>query len=276
MDILIVGLGLIGGAYARRLKAKGNTIYAFDNNEDTIKYALENNYVNYASTNMHNYIDKVQIIIICLYPRQIINFLEDYQDSFNKNQIITDVCGIKESFLDKAQSIVKNAEYLSHHPMAGKEKKGIQYSGLVNFSDANFLITPTTKNSKEAVGTLRMLAEELEFKNIFVISPAEHDQMIAYTSQLTHAIAVSLVCADRSEDTKKFIGDSYRDLTRIAKINSPLWSELFLENKANLLSEISNFKSEITKIEDALKENGEEKLIELFQKSKRIRGEMEK
>ena len=142
--------------------------------------------------------------------------------------VITDVCGIKTSFVYKATALSGEATYLSHHPMAGKEKIGIEYADSNIFNGANYLITPIDGTPSSAIKLLETIANDLEFGRISIITPERHDKMIGFTSQLTHAIAVSLVNSDHDEETKSFIGDSYRDLTRIAMINEKLWSELFL------------------------------------------------
>lgn len=276
MNVLVVGLGLIGGAYAKRLTAAGYEVFGFDKNLNTLDYALKNNYCSEVSSDETCFVKKADLIILALYPRDITSFLKKNQKYFNNKQIITDVCGIKGSFINEATSLSLPAEYLSHHPMAGKEKSGIIYSGLVNFSDANFLITPTVNTKNSSINTLKKVGLDLDFRNIFVISVKEHDKMIAYTSQLTHAIAVSLVNADSSDETKKFIGDSYRDLTRIAKINENLWTELFIDNKESLLEEINSFSNSLNSLKTALENDDECKLKELFNKSRRIRSEMEK
>ena len=276
MDVLIVGLGLIGGAYAKRLSASGYRVYGVDKNEETLKYAYDNNYCYDTSTDETKFVGIADIVIICLYPRDIIPFIDRNKEFFRPNQVITDVCGVKESFITEATKKSYPAEYLSHHPMAGKEKSGIKYSGLVKFSDASFLITPTLDTSPRSITILTKMSKDLEFLHTYIITPEEHDKMIAYTSQLTHVIAVSLVNSEHSETTNRFIGDSYRDLTRIAKINEHLWTELFLENKTNLIKEIDLFLDSILDLRKALDNNSESKIKEILNKSRLIRSEMEK
>lgn len=276
MKVLIVGLGLMGGAYALRLKKKGHTVYGVDLNEKAIKFAIENDYIDDGSTNPKDYIEKSELIILCIYPQTIINFINSNNHLFQKGQVVTDICGVKESFVEEASKLINNASYCSHHPMAGKERVGIQHSHLCKFDDANYLVTPSTNSSDYSIEVIKKLGYELEFKNISVISTKRHDSVVGFTSQLTHAIAVSLVNSDRDSDTKNFIGDSYRDLTRIAMINESLWSELFLENKDNLLKHIISFEIELNEIKKALLNNDKNRLEELFISSTKVRKEMEK
>ncbi len=276
MKVLIVGLGLMGGSYAMGLSQKGYTVYGVDTNPDSIEFAKKNNLIVDGSNNAKDFINKADLIIIGLYPKLIMNFLRENKDLFNSNQIITDLCGIKTSFVYEAQSLGLSCEYLSHHPMAGREKSGITYANTDMFKKANFLVCPTEKNTKEAVDIIKQIGTDLEFGNITVMDPHKHDQMIAYTSQLTHAIAVSLVNSDRMQDTKNYVGDSYRDLTRIARINEVLWSELFFENKEKLLGMINEFEYELDRLKNSLVNNDEKALKEIFINSTKHRSEMDK
>lgn len=276
MKICIVGLGLIGGSYAMGLSKKGHQVYGIDNNPQTIQYAKDRGYILDGSDRDSSIIEECDCLILAIYPQAILSFLQEHQSCFKKNQLITDVCGVKNSFVRKATILAGKATYLSHHPMAGKEKIGIQYADDKIFKGANFIITPMKETPKQAMDKLTSLAQDLEFGRISVVSIEKHDQMIGFTSQLTHAIAVSLVNSDQAEDTKSFIGDSYRDLTRIAMINEALWSELFLENRDALLKHIENFEVELCALKKALIQGDSNVLKELFKKSTNIRKKMEK
>lgn len=274
MNILIVGLGLIGGSYAKGLKAKGHTVYGVDINEESLNFALANNIIDFGSQNPEEFIGKSELIIIGLYPNLILEFLNSYRHLFKENQLITDVCGVKTVYVKEAYKLAYPATYLAHHPMAGREKTGILYSNTEMFKKANFLICNSNHDQKH-IDILKSIANDLEFGRITVISPEYHDKMIGFTSQLTHAIAVSLVNSDTEEDTKSFIGDSYRDLTRIAMINEELWSELFLANKEYLIGEISNFECELKKLKNALLAEDKDTMKKLFIASTKKRKEME-
>lgn len=275
--VLIIGLGLIGGAYAYRLsKLEGYEVYGTSRRQETVDYAINKGYIVAGSLDPADYIKDMDIIVIGLYPSLILETLKKYNHLFNDKQIITDVCGIKSSYVYKAFELAKPAEYLSHHPMAGKEKVGIKYCEEVVFDGANYIVTPMFGNKLESVEALKKLGADLGFSNIAAVSPEYHDKMIGFTSQLTHAIAVSLVNSDHDENTKNFIGDSYRDLTRIAKINEDLWSELFFENKDLLLHHIVAFEDELDKLKAALKNNDDEALRQLFRNSKKTREAMDK
>lgn len=276
MNVLIVGLGLMGGAYAQRLIKKDYKVYGFDVNDNAIIYAYEHKYIINNVTPIEELIIKADLIILCIYPQAILNFLEKYHTYFNEKQIITDICGVKSSFINEATKIAMPAIYCSHHPMAGREKIGIKFSSECIFEVANFLITPLENTPKEVVDVIKKLGSDLGFVRITSMSYLKHDKMIGFTSQLTHAIAVSLVNSDHDSDTKNYIGDSYRDLTRIAMINEDLWCELFLENKDFLLEHIKSFEYELDLLKDALANNDKQALKELFKSSTKIRRGMEK
>ena len=275
MKIVIVGLGIIGASYAKGLN-KMYEVYGIDRDSETIKYAVENNFIKAGFTNDYNILTNADLLILAIHPQSILTFIKEYSHLFKEDAIITDVCGVKTAFVYEINKIIKKGIYLSHHPMAGKEKIGIKYADETIFNNANFLITPTDSNCEKGIAILKQIAKDLNFGRISIISPKRHDQMIGFTSQLTHAIAVSLVNSDKDSDTINFIGDSYRDLTRIAMINDGLWSELFLENKTYLLEHIQNFENELERLKKALIEDDKDSLIEIFKQSTAIRRKMNK
>lgn len=276
MKVLIVGLGLMGGAYAYRLSNKGYTVYGSDINMDSIDYALEKKFIANGSVNPEDFIKDSDLIVLAIYPTAILSFINRYHDLFHEGQVITDICGVKSSFIREATKLSKPAVYCSHHPMAGREKIGIEYSTECVFGGANYLITPLEGTDEFAIDLLKQLGNDLGFKRISVMDIEKHNRMIGFTSQLTHAIAVSLVNSDHDSDTKYYIGDSYRDLTRIAMINENLWSELFLENRKYLLEHIASFEFELDLLKMALYREDKEALCELFRSSTKIRKDMEK
>lgn len=178
---------------------------------------------------------------------------------------LTDVSGVKRNIVERIQSILReDLEFCASHPMAGKEVSGVKYADDAIFHIANFIITPTTKNTQAAIATLKEFASILGFTNISVLTPEEHDEMVGFVSQLTHVIAVSLMNTNDNTHLVEYTGDSFRDLTRIAKINENLWSELFFLNKDNLIREIDDFVKEINHLKTKLEQNDVEGLKELF------------
>lgn len=262
---LIVGLGLIGGSYAMGLKKQGFHVDAIEINQLSIDYAIKNNIIDQGSTFDIELIQKADFIISALYPETMIDWIASYQSYMKPNAFLTDVSGVKTSVVYRVQAMLRDdIEFLSSHPMAGKEVSGVKFADDSIFNIANFIITPTDKNSEEAITTLKEFASILGFSNITVLTPEKHDEMIGFVSQLTHAIAVSLMNTNDNTHLVEYTGDSFRDLTRIAKINENLWSELFFLNKEVLIHEIDDFVSEITHLKETLIQNDSEALKQLF------------
>lgn len=256
ISVTVVGLGVIGGSFAEGLKKMGvHKVYGIDNNKNTLLKAKNNNMIDEGYESGEIPLAKSDLVIISLYPELLETFILENNNFFKKDSFITDVTGIKEKILlEVVPKLRKDVDFILGHPMAGREKRGIDYADIGVFKNANYIIIEGRENKPENLKILEEIINKLEFKNINYLGAKEHDEIIAFTSQLTHAIAVSLVNSDNDKyDTNKFIGDSYRDLTRIAKINEDLWAELFLGNKENLLDRIEKFENKLDIIKDALK-----------------------
>ena len=242
-NILIVGLGVIGGGYAKGLTDIGYKVRCITKNQEDIEYAIERGMIlEGASYPDEGMIKEADVVIFALYPTVFIEWIKEYQHLFKSGAIITDVSGVKSTVVYKIQEFLRSdVEFISAHPMAGRERSGVEFSDPEVFRGANYIITPTEKNTRGAIELCREIGEVLGFGRITELSPEEHDKMIAFLSQLTHCIAVSLMTCNTEEGLEKYTGDSFRDLTRIAKINEEMWSELFLLNKDALLSEMDAF-----------------------------------
>lgn len=274
MNICIIGLGLVGGTYALALREnpKINKITAIDIDQEAINKALELGIIDNGGTDSKDFLPEADLIIISLYPKLILDFIKDNLDNFKKSAIITDAAGVKKSIMDEVNKIPLEADFIFGHPMAGREKIGLQYADKNIFKNANYILTPNEKNRSENIATLKEIIYSMGFKNVSEITADAHDEIISFTSQLTHAIAVALVNSDNMKfDTNRFVGDSYRDLTRIAKINSKLWSELFLENKENLIHKIDAFQEKMEYIKNALLNDDADALEKEFQESTKRR-----
>ena len=272
--ILIVGLGLLGGSYARGLKRFGFHISAITKEQSSIDFALKERIIDEGSTEIDaRMIGEADLVIFALYPHIFVEWIAENQGLLKSGALITDVTGVKRSIVYKIQDILRpDVEFVAAHPMAGRERSGVEFSDASVFKGANYLITVTPKNSKENIELIEKIAYEMGFKNVKKVSPKYHDEMIAYTSQLPHALAVALINSDiEGRETGSFVGDSYKELTRIANINETLWSELFLGNKKNLLNSINNFQDELNKISKCLEDDDKESLEKLFIKSTKRR-----
>ena len=241
--ILIVGLGLLGGSYAKVLKRFGFHISAITKEQSSIDYALSEQLIDEGTTQIdERIIGEADLVIFALYPHIFVEWIEKHQGLLKSGALITDVTGVKGKVVYKIQEMLRDdVEFIAAHPMAGREVSGVENSTDKMFTGANYIVTPTEKNTPEAIQTCMELGRLLGFSNVTTLSPEEHDEMIGFLSQLTHCIAITLMTCNDKDDMEKFTGDSFRDLTRIARINDLMWSELFVENKEALLEQMNLF-----------------------------------
>lgn len=241
--ILIVGLGLLGGSYAKVLKRFGFHISAITLEQSSVDYALKEGIIDEGTTELDaDMIGDADLVIFALYPHVFVEWIEKNQGLLKSGALITDVTGVKGSIVYKIQDMLRpDLEFIAAHPMAGREVSGVENSTDKMFVGANYIVTPTEKNTQGAIQTCLELGRLLGFSNVTTLSPEEHDEMIGFLSQLTHCIAITLMTCNDKEDMEKFTGDSFRDLTRIARINDVMWSELFVANKSALLEQMTLF-----------------------------------
>lgn len=276
--ILIVGTGLIGGSYAMGLTQKGCQVTAIDTDPQAISFGLAKGLFRQGYTEATpQLLAEADLLILGLYPSAMLQWLKTNQEHFRPGLLITDVSGVKSNIVDVAQDFLRtDVEFCASHPMAGKETSGIQNADSRIFADANFIITPTARNTPQAIGVIHSLARLLEFKTIKELDIKAHDHMIGFLSQLTHAIAVSLMTCNDDEDLGSFTGDSFRDLTRIARINDVMWSELFLLNRDILIDNIDCFSAQLHSLRQLLESQDREGLRQMFQKSAARRAHFDK
>lgn len=242
-NILIVGLGLLGGSYARVLKRYGFHISALTLEQSSIDYAIREGMIDEGSIALdERIIGEADLVIFALYPHVFVEWIEKNQHLLKSGALITDVTGVKRSIVYRIQEMLRpDVEFIAAHPMAGREVSGVENSTDKMFVGANYIVTPTAKNTPEAIQTCIELGRLLGFSNVATLSPEEHDEMIGFLSQLTHCIAITLMTCNDKKNMEKFTGDSFRDLTRIARINDLMWSELFAANKDVLLDQMNLF-----------------------------------
>lgn len=266
MNIGIIGLGLMGASFAKRLSPqKDKTIYGIDQNEQTIQTALELNIIKEGSTDPGKLIKKCNLIILALYPTMIKPWIVENQQYLESGTILMDISGVKTNIVEPVQAILReDIELISIHPMCGRESRGIDFAQADIFDNANYIIVPTDKNTPTAIEAAKQLGKDLRVKNISILSCEEHDRMIGFLSQLTHVIAVSLMNTHDNSHLVEYTGDSFRDLTRIATINEDLWSELFLLNKDILLDEIDQFLDATKHFRDSLEKEDIDEMKRLF------------
>ena len=263
-EILIVGLGLIGGSYAKGLTRLGYHVYAIDPDAEAVSYAKENGIIEDGSTEADpKLIQKADAAIFALYPSVFVRWIKEHGNQFKEGTLLTDVTGVKSCVVYEVQkALPKGIEFIGAHPMAGREVSGIRNADERIFLNANYIVTPTEQNTPEAIEWCKSLGKLLGFRHIAVLSPEEHDEMIGFVSQLTHCIAVTLMTCNDNRHLADYTGDSFRDLTRISRINEKMWSELFLLNKTELLEQMDRFIGELSAFRSMLEQDDREGLMQ--------------
>lgn len=278
MNILIVGLGLLGGSYAEALKKQGYKVSAITRSQSSVDFAHEKGIIDYGTTRVEpELLAQADLVIIALYPHVFIEWIRKNQSLLKSGAVITDVTGVKGCIVGKIQDILRDdVEFIAAHPMAGREVCGVQNSTDAIFKGANYIVVPTEKNTMGAIELCRDLGEKLGFRQVSELSVTMHDKMIAFLSQLTHCIAVSLMCANNTPDLEYYTGDSFRDLTRIAKINDEMWSELFLDNREALLTEMERFRTSFDELYEKIKSGDRDGMREMMRLSTERRKRFDK
>lgn len=271
--ILIVGLGLLGGSYAEGLTDAGYDVSAIDTNSNSIDYALKKGIIKEGYTSVdEQFIKKFDIVIFGLYPKVFVEWLKNYQYFLKKDCIITDVTGIKTWLINEIENFLRtDISFVAHHPMAGKEVYGVENSDKNMFVNANYIVTATKSSTIESLNTVKEIGKILNFKNIVELTKEEHDEMIGFLSQLTHCIAISLMSCKDSKHLVKYTGDSFRDLTRIARINENMWSELFLLNKEELISQMNLFLDKFITLKSCIENDDIDTMKEIMRVSTKRR-----
>ena len=221
--------------------------------------------------------ERFDIVVFALYPHIFLSWIERYQDCLKPGALLTDVTGVKGAVVYKVQEMLRpDLEFVGAHPMAGREVYGVENADSRIFEGANYIVTPTEVNTEAAVRTCEDLGRALGFGCISRLSPERHDEMIGFLSQLTHCIAVALMNSKESRHLVDFTGDSFRDLTRIARINDEMWSELFMLNRDELLSQMDLFSEKFGELREALASGDSGKMKEMMRISTERRGYFDK
>ncbi len=282
-----IGLGLMGGSYAKSVKQcalaarafidGGIKIFACDKDEATLQLAKSEKIIDegFSPINVDAMLSQCDVVFICLYPKIALEFLIEHQQSFKSGAIVTDIAGTKTNLVEGLKDFNRNdVDFIPAHPMAGSEKEGYIHSSADIFKGRNYIIVPTSNSKAENITFLKNLAYSMGFKQVIETTAKSHDHKIAFTSQLCHLIASALV--DSAEDTgiTDFGGGSYEDLTRIAMINSSLWTELFIENKDELLDHIEKFELSLKTLKKHVENSDAKEMKSILQVVREKRIEM--
>ena len=264
-----MGLGLIGGSYAEALTRAGYRVGAVTRSQESIAYALEKGIIADGRTSADaDFAGGFDIVIFALYPHVMLEWIEANQGLLKSGALLTDVTGIKRAVVYKVQEMLRpDLEFVGAHPMAGREVGGVRNADSSIFRGANYLVTPTAANSEQAIRTVEQLGRDMGFARISRLSPEEHDEMIGFLSQLTHCLAIALMTCKDNAHMAEFTGDSFRDLTRIARINDEMWSELFRLNADELVGQIDLFEGQLNRLREAIVSGDMQTLREMMRLS---------
>ncbi|MEG6617267.1 prephenate dehydrogenase [Peptococcaceae bacterium 1198_IL3148] len=272
MNIGVVGLGLIGGSIAKSIKQNTDyKVFGTDIQDSVIYCAKLFEAIDDALDEKN--LSECDMLIVALYPKDTIDYINTHAASFKKGCIVTDCGGVKEmvceALLDTA--IANDFVFIGAHPMAGIENSGFRYAHEQLFCNASMLITPYHQTPLEILDFMKQFWLKLGFSNITLCSPEEHDRMIAYTSQLAHVVSSAYVKSKLAPKHQGFSAGSFRDMTRVAKLNENLWTELFFANRQNLISELNGLLERLVEYRDALQFNEPERVKELLQEGRKIK-----
>ncbi len=268
----IIGLGLIGGSMAKALKKyTGHTVYGYDIDDSVIKSAVEAGSIDRKISAEE--LSACDLILLGLYPRQAVEFVRKNIDSFRPGSIVIDLCGVKQYLTEALSGICAEHQitYIGGHPMAGKERWGFSSADADLFRGASMIITPDVRVPQELLGQLEKLFAEIGFGRTTVTTSKAHDSMIAFTSQLAHVVSSAYIKSPRARQHEGFSAGSYKDLTRVAKLNSQMWTELFLENRECLLDEIDTIQKHLQEYRDAIAAKDDRRLYELLEEGRKIK-----
>jgi prephenate dehydrogenase len=264
----MVGLGLMGGAVARAIRPLNpRRILALDTDPASIGAAkaegvIDDGWVNDETGDAAAaMLGQCDLVFLCLNPEALIRFLEARMTDFRSGALITDIAGVKSGVVAVAEKTLRpDLDFIPGHPMAGSEKGGYAQARQCSFKDRNYILTPLKRNREENLEFLRTLIRRMGFGRITETTPEEHDRKIAFTSQLCHIIAAALIDCEGDREIARFGGGSFEDLTRIAMLNAPMWTELFLENKTALLRRIEQFEESLDDFKALIAEGRGEEL----------------
>lgn len=265
MNIGVVGLGLIGGSIAKSAKKNTNfKVYGYDINESVVKKAIQEKSIDGELTEKR--LAVCDYVFIPLYPEAVVEYVEKNASIFKDGAVIIDCAGVKRSVCDKCFKIAENYNFVfvGGHPMAGTQFSGFENSKDTMFYNAPFVLTPKENEDILVLANAREVIMKLGFGRVSVMTPQKHDKLIAFTSQLAHVVSNAFVKSPSAIERKGISAGSYKDLTRVAYLNENMWTELFLDNKDNLIFELDNIINELKKYSDAMKNDDPETLRQLL------------
>jgi len=276
MNIGVIGLGLIGGSLARAYKRAGAAVYGYDTNHLTTDFVKLAGSIDEELTKEN--MNDCDCIFIAIPPSRALDWLKENAPLLQRSTTVIDCCGVKRAICSLAEELMKETElsFVGGHPMAGVQGWGFKKSSEVMFDGSTFAIVSLDKNNIELLSKVKNIIKMAGFTELIVMSAEEHDEVIAFTSQLSHIVASSFIQSDTLLLSEKTIaGGSFRDMTRVAMMDENMWSGLMQENRDNLIREIRNLISELQKYLSALENSDTDRLMELLANGREIKTETE-
>ena len=271
----IVGLGLIGGSFAKAYHVAGHTVLARELDRSVLSFAELSDAVDGELTKEN--IGDCDIILICVYPQAVIDFLDEMGPYIGKKPVVIDCCGTKRVPMYEGEKLAEQYGflYVGGHPMAGTQFSGFKYAKETLFKGAPMVIVPPVYDNIELLEKVKELLEPAGFRKITVTTAEKHDEMIAFTSQLAHVVSNAYIKSPTALAHKGFSAGSYRDMTRVAWLNPQMWAELFLDNKDNLIKEIDILIDSLTSYKEAIEKDDRETLVKLLDDGKKRKEEVD-
>lgn len=273
----IIGLGLIGGSLAKAFKENTQAeVFGFDLDNKTLEAALKEKAIDEV-LDIEKELQEMDITIVCLFVRSALSFILKHKNVFKKRSIVLDVCGIKQMIMTPIEA-VKNKEFyfVGTHPMAGKEQVGYFHSEASLFTNSNMILVPLSDTPGEVLKELETLSYLLGFEKVVTTTPKHHDKVIAYTSQLCHVVSNAFVQSPTAKEFQGYSAGSFKDLTRVAKLNPVMWAELFLLNREALLQETQTLIDKLEEFKDLIDKSDRPGLKDLLEEGSNIKEELMK
>ena len=265
MKVGIIGLGLMGGSLAKAISfGTEHTVWGTNRSPEVVQKAL---FVGAIEKELEKSdLQECDLVIVSLYPQASIDYIIENAKNFKKGAIVMDISGVKRYVCDALYDVAKEKDFvfIGAHPMAGLHLSGFEHSTAKIFNNSSMILTPYENTPEECVNIIKELFLQIGFTNIQMSTPDEHDKIIAFTSQLAHVVSNAYVKSPNAIIHKGFSAGSYKDLTRVAYLNENMWSELFLENRDNLINEIDSIVNNLVQYRNAMENNDRERLTELL------------
>ena len=276
MKIGIIGLGLMGGSLAKAISfGTEHTVWGTNRSKEAVQKALFVGAIEKELTKED--LKECDLVIVSLYPQASIDYIKENASNFKKDAIVMDISGVKRYVCDALYEVAKKNDFvfIGAHPMAGLHLSGFEHSTAKIFNNSSMILTPYEDTPWGYINTIKELFLKIGFTNIQMSTPDEHDKIIAFTSQLAHIVSNAYVKSPNALIHKGFSAGSYKDLTRVAYLNENMWSELFLENRDNLINEIDSIVNNLVQYKEAMENNDREKLEELLRDGKILKEQID-